>query len=76
MTVAHPWLRATPVGHPRPWRMLWITAAWGSCFVGITIALEDAPVLWLAALRALIAGGALALLIGIQRVPIPRDPRT
>ena len=76
MTVAHPWLRATPVGHPRPWRMLWITTAWGSCFVGITIALEDAPVLWLAALRALIAGAALALLIGIQRVPIPRDPRT
>lgn len=56
--------------------MLWITAAWGSCFVAITIALNDAPMLWLAALRALVAGAALALLTGIQRVPIPRDART
>lgn len=74
--VAHPLPRAAPVGHPRPSRMLWITAAWGSCFVAITIALKDAPVLWLAALRALVAGAAVGILVGIQRVPIPRDART
>ena len=68
--------RPAPLGNPRPLRMLWITAAWGSCFVAITIALNDAPALWVAALRALIAGAALALLTGIQRVPVPRDLRT
>lgn len=68
--------RPAPLGNPPPLRMLWITAAWGSCFVAITIALNSAPALWIAALRALIAGAALALLTGIQRVPIPRDLRT
>lgn len=68
--------RPAPLENPPPLRMLWITAAWGSCFVAITIALNSAPALWIAALRALIAGAALALLTGAQRVPIPRDLRT
>jgi len=75
-------MNAVPLSHtgfhgsPRASRMLWVTAAWGSCFVAITIGVDHAPVLWLAALRALIAGAALALLTGIQRVAIPRDSRT
>lgn len=56
--------------------MLWVTLAWGSCFVAISIGLQDAPLLWLAALRALTAGVALLLVTGIRRTPLPRDQRT
>ncbi|WP_454140856.1 EamA family transporter [Microbacterium lacticum] len=35
-----------------------------------------APRPWLAALRALLAGGALLILTAIRRAPIPRDGRT
>ena len=42
--------------------MILITAAWGSCFVAIDWGLRDAPVLWFAALRSLLAG---AVLIGV-----------
>ena len=56
--------------------MLWVTFAWGSCFVAISIGLQDAPLLWLAALRALIAGAALLLVTGIRRTPPPRGRRT
>jgi probable blue pigment (indigoidine) exporter len=45
--------------------MLLITAAWGACFVTIRWGLRDAPVLWFATLRALIAGAAL---VGIGTV--------
>ncbi|SFI46863.1 MULTISPECIES: DMT family transporter [Microbacterium] len=58
---------------PNPWRMLWVTFAWGSCFTAISIGLQDAPLLWLAALRALVAGGALLVPAIIRRTPIPRD---
>ena len=60
---------------PRPVRMLWITAAFGACFVGIQIGLRDAPVLWFAALRALVAGGALLALAGVQHRPVPSGGR-
>lgn len=56
--------------------MLWVTLAWGSCFVAITVGLQDAPPLWLAALRALIAGAALTAVAGVQRLATPRDPKT
>lgn len=56
--------------------MLWVTLAWGSCFVAISIGLQDAPLLWLAALRALTAGVALLLVTGIRRTPLPRDRHT
>ena len=56
--------------------MLWITFAWGSCFLTISIGLQDAPPLWLAALRALIAGAALLLMIGIRHPSLPRAPNT
>lgn len=56
--------------------MLWMTFAWGSCFVAISIGLQDAPLLWLAALRALVAGIALLLVTGMRRAPLPRDRRT
>lgn len=56
--------------------MLWVTFAWGSCFVAISIGVQDAPLLWLAALRALVAGGALLIITGIRRPPLPRGTRS
>jgi probable blue pigment (indigoidine) exporter len=61
---------------PNPLRMLWITAAWGACFVAIRWGLRDAPVLWFAAFRAVIAGAALLALAGAQRRPTPRGRRS
>jgi probable blue pigment (indigoidine) exporter len=66
---------ATTAG-PNPLRMLWITAAWGACFVAIRWGLRDAPVLWFAALRAVIAGAALLALARVQRRPTPRGRRS
>ena len=69
---------APAVGEPRspkPLRMLWITAAYGACFVLIRIGLRDAPVLWFAALRAIVAGGALLAVAGVQRRPAPSGRR-
>ncbi len=43
----------------RPVRMLVIALAWGSCFVLVMWGMRDAPLLWFAALRALVAGAAL-----------------
>ncbi|WP_448061238.1 DMT family transporter [Cellulomonas hominis] len=60
-----------PLRSPRPARMLWITAAWGACFIAIEWGLRDAPVLWFAASRALVAGVALLLLAAGQRRPQP-----
>ena len=60
---------------PRPLRMLWITAAYGACFVGIQIGLRDAPVLWFAALRAILAGVALLAVAGVQHRPVPSGVR-
>ncbi|MDN4643420.1 DMT family transporter [Arthrobacter sp. PsM3] len=56
--------------------MLWITAAWGLCFLAIRLGLQDAPVLWFAALRALIAAAALLLVCVVQRRNLPRGWRT
>ena len=56
--------------------MLWITASLGVCFVGIQWGLRDAPLLWFAALRALIGGAALAVIAGVQRRPLPRTTRS
>ncbi len=56
--------------------MLWITAAWGGCFIAIRWGLRDAPVLWFATLRALIAGMALLGLVGVQHRPLPRGRRS
>jgi probable blue pigment (indigoidine) exporter len=49
--------------------MLWITAAWGGCFVAIRWGLRDAPVLWFATLRALVAGVALLGVATVQGRP-------
>lgn len=54
-----------------PLRMLWITAALSLCFIGIQWGLRDAPLLWFAALRALLGGGALAIVAVFQRRPWP-----
>lgn len=60
-------------GHrPSPVRMLWITAAWEACFVVIRWGLRDAPVLWFATLRALVAGVALLGWGLARRRPQPR----
>lgn len=56
---------------PRPGRMLWVTAAWGACFVAIRWGLRDAPVLWFATLRSLVAGAALVALGASQHRPRP-----
>lgn len=56
--------------------MLWITFAWGSCFLAISIGLKDAPLLWFAALRALIAGAVLLAVAVFRREPTPRGART
>lgn len=61
---------------PNPMRMLCITFAWGSCFLAISIGLADAPLLWFAALRAIIAGGVLLAVAGFRREPAPRGVRT
>lgn len=63
-------------GSPRPAIMLGITAAWGLCFLAIRLGLQDAPVLWFAALRALIAAAALLLLCLVQGRTLPRGRRT
>ncbi len=60
-----------PSGKPRPVRMLWITAAWGACFITIRWGLRDAPVLWFATLRAILAGIALVAVGTAQRRPLP-----
>lgn len=58
---------------PAPLRMLWITAAFGACFLAVRWGLRDAPLLWLAALRALLGGVALAAVAVVQRRPLPRS---
>lgn len=60
---------------PKPVRMLWITTVLGACFLVIVWGLRDAPLLWFAALRALVAGAALLALAGVQRRPAPRGAR-
>ncbi len=59
---------------PAPLRMLWITAALATCFLGVQWGLRDAPLLWFAALRALLGGAALAVVAAVQRRPLPRTP--
>jgi probable blue pigment (indigoidine) exporter len=55
--------------------MLWITAAWGGCFVTIRWGLRDAPVLWFATLRALVAGVALVGIATVQGRARPAGAR-
>lgn len=59
------------LARPRPTRMLAITAAWGSCFVAIDWGLRDAPVLWFAAFRSMLAGAALVGVAYVQHRPSP-----
>lgn len=71
----HSTVDAVADARPRPGRMLWITAAWGGCFVAIRWGLRDAPVLWFATLRALVAGVALVAVATAQRRPRPAGAR-
>lgn len=64
-----------PSGKPRPARMVWITAAWGACFITIRWGLRDAPLLWFATLRAIVAGVALVAVGAAQRRPLPAGIR-
>ncbi|CAL8972706.1 putative cystine transporter YijE [Propionicimonas sp. T2.31MG-18] len=58
---------------PRPGRMVLITAGWGACFVAIRWGLQDAPLLWFAALRSLVAGAVVLLAaVGTGWRPPPR----
>jgi len=47
----------------------------GACFVAIDLGLRDAPVLWFAALRAIVAGIALLAFSGVQHRPAPSGAR-
>lgn len=64
------------LGKPSPLRMLWITAALGTCFLLIRWGLRDAPALWFAALRALLGGAALSAVVLVQRRSLPRSLRS
>lgn len=55
---------------------MWITAALAGCFLAVRWGLRDAPLLWFAALRALVGGAALAVVAATQRRPVPRSART
>lgn len=52
--------------------MLVVTAGWGACFVAIRYGLPDAPLLWFAALRALLAGAVLLAAGRVCGRPAPR----
>jgi drug/metabolite transporter (DMT)-like permease len=67
---------AATARRPHTGRMIGVALAWGACFVAISWGLRDAPVLWFAALRALLAGAALVTLGGVQHRPLPRQVRT
>ncbi|MCZ7537224.1 MAG: DMT family transporter [Acidimicrobiia bacterium] len=56
--------------------MLWVTLAWGACFVAIRWGLRDAPVLWFAGLRAGVAGVALLTMARWQHRPPIRGARS
>ena len=61
-------LRSPPAG-----RMVFVGVAWGACFVAIEWGLRDAPPLWFAALRAIVAG---VVLLPVARArPRPRGTR-
>jgi probable blue pigment (indigoidine) exporter len=47
--------------------MLTVTLSWGACFLLISWGLRDAPVLWFAALRSLLAGAVLLPLCVTRR---------
>lgn len=67
---------AAVTGRPAPLRMLWITVALGACFLGVRWGLRDAPLLWFAALRALVGGFVLAVVAVAQHRPLPRSTRS
>lgn len=56
--------------------MVWVTLAWGACFVVISWGLRYASVLWFAGLRALVAGAAVVSLAVVRHRPMPRSART
>lgn len=51
--------------------MLVVTLGWGACFVAIRYGLDHAPLLWFAALRALVAGAALLAAAAVMHRPAP-----
>ena len=62
----------------RPWHvvaLLGVMILWAACYPLIALGRPFAPPLLFAALRALVAGAALALLAGLLRRPLPRDLR-
>lgn len=60
----------------RPGPMLVVVVAWGSCFVLVAWGVRDAPVLWFAALRALVAAAALLVAAILTSRPAEMFPRT
>jgi probable blue pigment (indigoidine) exporter len=60
---------------PSTIRMIWIAAALGGCFVLIRSGLADAPTLWFATLRSLLAGVVLVGLATARHRPVPHGAR-
>lgn len=56
--------------------LLVVAALWATCYPLITVGLKYAPPFHFAALRALVAGSALALVAALLRRPMPRRPGT
>lgn len=52
--------------------MLLVAALWGACFVAIRWGLRDAPALWYAALRGLVAGTGLAGYAAVRGHRLPK----
>ncbi len=60
---------------PETTRVVAVMILWASCYPLITLGLDDAPHLTFAAIRAVLAGGALLGVSFILRLPIPREKR-
>ncbi len=64
-----------PEARPSTLRMIWVVGVLGACFVSIRAGLDGAPVLWFAALRALLGGAVLLGFAFGQRRPSPHGWR-
>lgn len=59
-----------------PWALALVAVLNALCYPLLDVGLRSAPPLTFAALRASVAGLALALLVALQRRPLPSEPRT
>jgi drug/metabolite transporter (DMT)-like permease len=61
---------------PRAWtELLLLALIWGGSFLAIRTTLDEVPVLTSVAHRVTWAALALWIVVGVSRIPLPRDPR-